>query len=787
MEKKHGRSQPWGKLVKVDTQSEVLLVNRECTVGRRKGCDLSFPANKLVSGDHCKIVQDKSSGLVWLEDTSTNGTVINMSKLVKKQIHMLQNGDVIYFVYRKNEPEQNLAYMYQSIKPERTFSQDTIGGATRCSAMQQKAQTCPVTAAVCVSVEPFLVGPPREQQALDEPQPSTSSHLLHTVSSSTAYSSAASLLHSSALDTRQTEAQNRVTMLYTEGDMEPERKRRKTDSADKDYDFGLPHTSSIAVVGPSPAKVFLIGDLFGKAAVAVEEAKTDKMEESLTCIICQDLLHDCVSLQPCMHTFCAACYSGWMERSSLCPTCRCPVERIRKNHILNNLVEAYLIQHPEKCRSEEDLKSMDSRNKITRDMLQPKIERSFSDEEGSSDYLFELSDNDSDTSDIGQPVVMCRQCPGYRKEVSQVLWATGLAPLGPAPPALLGPVLPAPLGPVLPAPLGPAPPALLGPAPPALQGPALLGPAPPALLGPAPPALLGPAPPALLGPAPPALLGPVPPALLGPVPPAPLGPTPPAPLGPTPPAPLGPAPPALLGPAPPALLGPVLPAPLGPAPPTPEDRPGKPPGAGESTLSTCSDVPTTAPQDYTCPPLGSHVICTCCLQPMPDRRAELIGQQLSAQQCVACLRPFCHMYWGCQRIGCQGCLARFSELNLTDKCLDGVLNSNNYESEILQSYLSARGMSWRDMLQEGLQGLQQGTFYLSDYRINSNAILCFCCGLRAFGELAYKYRQNIPASALPAVVTSRPDCYWGRNCRTQVKAHHATKFNHICEQTRFKS
>lgn len=45
---------------------------------------------------------------------------------------------------------------------------------------------------------------------------------------------------------------------------------------------------------------------------------------------------------------------------------------------------------------------MDMRNKITQDMLQPKIERSFSDEEGSSDYLFELSDNDSDTSDMRQ-------------------------------------------------------------------------------------------------------------------------------------------------------------------------------------------------------------------------------------------------------------------------------------------------------------------------------------------------------------------------------------------------
>ncbi|XP_014026355.1 E3 ubiquitin-protein ligase CHFR isoform X3 [Salmo salar] len=633
----HGRSQPWGKLVKVDTESEVLLVNREYTVGRRKGCDLSFPASKLVSGDHCKIVQDERSGLVWLEDTSTNGTVINMSKLVKKQVHMLQNGDVIYFVYRKNEPELNIAYIYQSIKPERTFSQDSIGNATKCSDMQQNAQPCPVPAAV--SVEPFLVGPPWEQQALEEPQPSTSSssHHLHTFSPS-----AASLLHSSASDVRQTEAQSGVTMLdKEEGDMEPESKRRKTDGADKNYDFGLPHTSSIEVVGP--AKGTLIMDLLGKAAVTVEGATTDKMEESLTCIICQDLLHDCVSLQPCMHTFCAACYSGWMERSSLCPTCRCPVERIRKNHILNNLVEAYLIQNPEKCRSEEDLKSMDSHNKITRDMLQPKIERSFSDEEGSSDYLFELSDNDSDTSDISQPFVMCRQCPGYRKEVSQVLWA------------------------------------------------------------------------------------------------------------------------------------------IGPAPPTPEDRAGKPHGERPSTSSR-SDLPTTAPREYMCPPQGSHVICTCCLQPMPDRRAEL-----SAQQCVACQRPFCHMYWGCQRIGCQGCLARFNELNLTDKCLDGVLNSNNYESEILQNYLAARGMSWRDMLQEGLRGLQQGTFYLSDYRINSNAIMCFCCGLRAFKELAYKYRQNIPGSELPAAVTSRPDCYWGRNCRTQVKAHHATKFNHICEQTRFKS
>lgn len=294
-------------------------------------------------------------------------------------------------------------------------------------------------------------------------------------------------------------------------------------------------------------------------------------------------------------------------------------------------------------------------------MMQPKVERSFSDEEGSSDYLFELSDNDSDSSDVSQPLVMCRQCPGYKKDVSQMLFPTGSNYWVPG-------------------------------------------------------------------------------------------------------------------------LSVPLPSPL-PLRPAAEEGSARP--SGEQP-STSAENPSAA-QEYCCPPQGFHLICTCCLQPMPDRQTELNSQQTIAQQCLLCQRPFCHMYWGCQRIGCQGCLARFSDLNLTDKCLDGVLNNNNYESEILQNYLSVRGKSWKDLLQEALQGIQQGNYYLTDCRISANTILCLCCGLRAFKELAYKYRQNIPPSELPAAVTSRPDCYWGRNCRTQVKAHHAMKFNHICEQTRFKS
>lgn len=634
------KGRPWGKLVKVDSSETVLLFSRECTVGRKKGCSLSFPASKLVSGEHCKIVQDESSGVAWLEDMSTNGTVINMSKLVKKQTHMLQNGDVIYFVYRKSEPEQNIAYVYHSVKTEEAIA---LHSQTDTEKSAHSPSSAPPSE-MSLSVEPVML---TKTPAQEEPQPSTSTS--HFCVGSPAASDAVAT--TACLFSGQAEGAAPAQEKDTDN-MEPESKRRKTED-NKAYDLDLPHTSGTEVV-TSTKESFM-------CKPPVEGTKTDKMEESLTCVICQDLLHDCVSLQPCMHVFCAACYSGWMERSSLCPTCRCPVERIRKNHILNNLVEAYLIQHPEKCRSEEDLKSMDSRNKITQDMLQPKVERSFSDEDGSSDYLFELSDNDSDSSDISQPLVTCRQCPGYRGDISQVPFATDLH-----------------------------------------------------------------------------------------------------------------------------FWFPGLPTrPPIPSPPKPAAEEGSAKPTGEQP-STSSDVPS-APQEYRCPPQGCHLICTCCLQPMPDRQAELNSEQVPAQQCVLCQRPFCHMYWGCQRIGCQGCLARFSDLNLTDKCLDGVLNNNNYESEILQNYLSSRGKTWRDLLQESLQALQQGSYHLSDCRISSNTILCFCCGLRAFKELAYKYRQNIPPLELPAAVTSRPDCYWGRNCRTQVKAHHAMKFNHICEQTRFKS
>ncbi|XP_054382237.1 E3 ubiquitin-protein ligase CHFR isoform X13 [Pongo abelii] len=579
--------QPWGRLLRLGAEEGepyVLLRKREWTIGRRRGCDLSFPSNKLVSGDHCRIAVDEKSGQVTLEDTSTSGTVINKLKVVKKQTCPLQTGDVIYLVYRKNEPEHNVAYLYESLNEKQGMTQEFFGSGGG-------------------GISPKGSGP---SVASDE------------VSS-----------FATALPDRKTASFSSLEPQDQE-DLEPMKKKMRGDG---DLDLN----GQLLVAQPRRNAQTVHEDVRAAAG------KPDKMEETLTCIICQDLLHDCVSLQPCMHTFCAACYSGWMERSSLCPTCRCPVERICKNHILNNLVEAYLIQHPDKSRSEEDVQSMDARNKITQDMLQPKVRRSFSDEEGSSEDLLELSDVDSESSDISQPYVVCRQCPEYRRQAAQ------------PPPC-----------------------------------------------------------------------------------------------------------------------------------PAPEGEPGVPQALVDAPSTSVSL--TTAVQDYVCPLQGSHALCTCCFQPMPDRRAEREqNPRVAPQQCAVCLQPFCHLYWGCTRTGCFGCLAPFCELNLGDKCLDGVLNNNSYESDILKNYLATRGLTWKNMLTESLVALQRGVFLLSDYRVTGDTILCYCCGLRSFRELTYQYRQNIPASELPVAVTSRPDCYWGRNCRTQVKAHHAMKFNHICEQTRFKN
>jgi E3 ubiquitin-protein ligase CHFR len=42
--------------------------------------------------------------------------------------------------------------------------------------------------------------------------------------------------------------------------------------------------------------------------------KMDEMGQHLECQICYDIMHQAVSVMPCVHNFCGGCFSDWMLR-----------------------------------------------------------------------------------------------------------------------------------------------------------------------------------------------------------------------------------------------------------------------------------------------------------------------------------------------------------------------------------------------------------------------------------------------------------------------------------------
>ena len=161
-------------------------------------------------------------------------------------------------------------------------------------------------------------------------------------------------------------------------------------------------------------------------------SKSESFEEQLLCGVCQEIMHIAVSLQPCLHSYCAGCYSEWMEISRDCPACRSVVDRIAKNHLINNLIETYLKANPEKRRNAANLAELDKKNKITDDMLYPPKKRLYSSYIEDDDY-YSPSDEEYlsvppffptlstahpiplSTSLFSLPCIFpkCRQCPGY--------------------------------------------------------------------------------------------------------------------------------------------------------------------------------------------------------------------------------------------------------------------------------------------------------------------------------------------------------------------------------------
>ncbi|TPX37704.1 hypothetical protein SmJEL517_g00533 [Synchytrium microbalum] len=121
----------------------------------------------------------------------------------------------------------------------------------------------------------------------------------------------------------------------------------------------------------------------------VEDEK-DELEEILTCGICQDLLFQAVSAVPCLHNFCGACFSAWIDKckpmAPECPNCRTQCKLVKKNHTIASLADTFLKAHPEKARPAAEQEDMKARNKIDGEM---KL---------SNDYDASIHDSDEDSA-----------------------------------------------------------------------------------------------------------------------------------------------------------------------------------------------------------------------------------------------------------------------------------------------------------------------------------------------------------------------------------------------------
>jgi len=111
---------------------------------------------------------------------------------------------------------------------------------------------------------------------------------------------------------------------------------------------------------------------------AIEEGKKlyeknlrfqEELGEEMKCCICIDYLYQCVTLIPCLHNFCASCFSDWMQKSKICPQCREEAVEVKKNHVVNNIIEKFLENNPDKKRPQKEYEDMDNKNKIKEDRL----------------------------------------------------------------------------------------------------------------------------------------------------------------------------------------------------------------------------------------------------------------------------------------------------------------------------------------------------------------------------------------------------------------------------------
>ena len=97
--------------------------------------------------------------------------------------------------------------------------------------------------------------------------------------------------------------------------------------------------------------------------------QVNKLGEEFDCGICYEIMHQAVTLMPCLHNFCGGCFSDWTQRMKECPSCREPVKEVKKNNSFNSIIERYLILNPDLKRDPAIIEDLNKKNKFTCDIF----------------------------------------------------------------------------------------------------------------------------------------------------------------------------------------------------------------------------------------------------------------------------------------------------------------------------------------------------------------------------------------------------------------------------------
>ncbi|KAI8820755.1 uncharacterized protein EV422DRAFT_530024 [Fimicolochytrium jonesii] len=150
---------------------------------------------------------------------------------------------------------------------------------------------------------------------------------------------------------------------------------------------------------------------------ALKKTKTgiarEKIEDTLTCAICLSGLHQAVSCQPCLHSFCRGCLTGWIKsgHSAKCPQCRGTITMAGWNHNLNALLEAYLTLNPSNARSEEEIKDLETANMFGPGDKPMRLADTSHQDEFLSASEDSYEDDEDEDDDDGLPPLHACPCP----------------------------------------------------------------------------------------------------------------------------------------------------------------------------------------------------------------------------------------------------------------------------------------------------------------------------------------------------------------------------------------